>query len=121
MILLVDNSEDLLGVLARVCEVLSVSYDTALDGSEAIEKAKRTKYTLILMDLSMPGIDGLVAARAIRAPDGLNSDARMIAFTGDNRISRAREARAAGFDDVLVKPASLADFRRLFVTDKTGT
>jgi len=84
--------EVLLGVDDRI-EVVG----RALDGSEAVELARELDPDVVLMDLSMPGVDGFVATEQILAGDG---DARVLVLSGSDDpadIAKAREAGAVGY------------------------
>jgi two-component system NarL family response regulator len=69
----------------------------ARDGGEAVELTRKLQPDLILMDVSMPGLDGIEAAREIRAA---GSDAAILMLTGSNSrsdVDRARDAGASGY------------------------
>ncbi len=69
----------------------------AADGNEAVRLAAETKPDVVLMDISMPRMDGIDAARAIHAEDGT---VRILMLTGSNArddVARARTAGAAGY------------------------
>ncbi|MBN8488882.1 MAG: response regulator [Burkholderiales bacterium] len=76
----------------------------AVDGEAVVREAERKPPDLILMDLQMPGIDGLEATRLIRCKSGPLARVRIIALSAD-ALGPARErALAAGMDDFLPKP-----------------
>jgi DNA-binding NarL/FixJ family response regulator len=80
----------------------------ASDGAEAVEQATRSRADVILMDIRMPGIDGIEATRRIAADDGLAGVRVLILTTyeADDYVYRALRAGAAGF---LVKDTEPAD------------
>lgn len=76
----------------------------ARDGAEALEAAAREDYDIILMDMHMPGIDGLEATRRLRAMDGRMSRAPVIALTANAMAADQQKCVTAGMDDFLSKP-----------------
>jgi PAS domain S-box-containing protein len=96
-------------------ERMGYTADVATNGREAVEAVDRAAYDVVLMDIQMPEVDGMEAARQIRAahPDG--GRPRIVALTA-NAMAEDREAAvAAGMDDYLAKPirpAELADALR---------
>jgi two-component system cell cycle response regulator DivK len=92
------NMDLLVQLLEDEYEVL-----TAMDGSEGIELAERERPDLILMDLSLPVIDGWEATRRIKANDHLKR-IPVIALTAHAMVGDAEEALAAGCDDYMTKP-----------------
>jgi two-component system sensor histidine kinase/response regulator len=81
--------------------------DSTSSGREAIERCARFEYDLILMDLHMPGLDGLAAALAIRQLDAAGSDAPIVFLTADIREEERQRLHTAGFHHILTKPVSL--------------
>ncbi|RMG43574.1 MAG: response regulator [Acidobacteria bacterium] len=88
-------------VAVKLLEQLGHRADTVCDGAAAVEAARRERYDVVLMDLQMPNMDGLEAARRIRA---LGLRPRIYALTA-HALDEARQAcLAAGMDGVLLKP-----------------
>jgi CheY-like chemotaxis protein len=75
----------------------------AVNGQEGVELAERARPDLILMDLSLPVMDGWEATRRLKANDDLRS-IPVIALTAHAMLGDEEKALAAGCDDYLVKP-----------------
>src|SRR4051812_5365018 len=85
--------------------------DVAGNGFEVLEALRRQPYDLILMDLQMPGMDGLEATQHVRADFPPERQPRIVAMTA-NVLREQREAcLAAGMDDFVLKPVAIADLR----------
>ena len=86
-------------------QLLEDGYDviTALNGEEGVALAERHRPDLILMDLSLPVVDGWNAARRIKANDALK-DIPVIAVSAHAMTGDEAKARACGCDDYLSKP-----------------
>jgi CheY-like chemotaxis protein len=107
-ILVVEDNET---SLTTVCDYLGASgYQTAVarNGTEAITQALELRPALILMDIQMPGIDGLEATRRIRANPVL-APIPIIALTALAMPGDRERCLAAGADDYLSKPVSLKE------------
>jgi len=78
----------------------------AEDGRAALEALAVTRADLVLMDVRMPGKDGLSAIREIRAHEDGKQDVPIIVVTGDNAYDIRVRARAVGANDVLIKPVT---------------
>ena len=77
---------------------------TAEDGAQALEAVRTDDFDLVLMDVHMPGMDGLTAARAIRALPGPAADIPIIALSADVLPEQIARCRAAGMDGHVAKP-----------------
>jgi len=84
-------------------QMLGHEVETAMDGLEAVEKALQFQPDAIVLDVGMPKLDGLEAARRIRKLPGASSFI-LIAITGWGNEDNKRETAEAGFDVHLVKP-----------------
>jgi len=84
----------------------SISCDTAINGKEALEKAKINHYDAILMDMRMPVMDGLEATRAIRAFDTITP---IICMSANVYKEDKLAAKASGMNDFIEKPLSKID------------
>jgi PAS domain S-box-containing protein len=102
-ILIADDNPDVLESFQLMLQMMGHEVETALDGLEAIEKAGQFEPEAIVLDIGMPGLDGLETARRIRQhPWGKR--AILIAITGWGNDDNKRESSEAGFDVHLVKP-----------------
>lgn len=96
---------------------------TAADGQAGVELAERERPDLILMDLSLPGVDGWEATRRIKANEALRN-IPIIALTAHAMRGDAEKARACGCNDYLSKPIDedlLFEKLRQFLVDDPGT
>lgn len=78
----------------------------ALDGEAAVARAAEEAFPLILMDVGLPKIDGLQAAREIRASGGPSAAALIVALTADDDRAMENACADAGMDYFLAKPIS---------------
>jgi len=86
--------------------------DVANHGEEALKMVSAGSYDLIFMDLQMPVMGGIDAAKAIRCNFQLKNQPAIIAMTGHALTGVKEECKAAGMNAFLTKPVSLDDFRR---------
>lgn len=94
------------------------SVDLAVNGEEAVAAIMRQSYDLVLMDVHMPGVDGIEATRRIRKLDGATGKTPIVALTANAMTSDRQKCVAAGMDDFLTKPFDPADFHAMI--DKWG-
>jgi len=109
-VLIVEDHLDLLDILTLQMEEMGFAVTSATNGIEAVEKAIEEKPHLILMDIMLPGIDGLEATRRIRS----NPEAKeipILAATAITNKSQLRECIEAGCNDVIVKPFTAEDLQ----------
>jgi CheY-like chemotaxis protein len=106
-ILVVEDNEDLRQMFASILRFFGYQVSEAGSGSEAIEKAAFAKPSLILLDLSLPDMNGIDAARAIKK-NRLTTDIPIIACSAYPRGEEMEEALRAGIVAYLQKPIPAA-------------
>ena len=123
-ILVVEDNATNRVIATKLLENLGAEVETAADGLLGVEAARHATYDLILMDVQMPGIDGLEASRRIRRLPGESAHTPIVALTA-NVLAHQRDAYLqAGMDGVVGKPISPAalvtEIARLCVGDPCG-
>lgn len=114
-LLVVDDNDLNLTLLGKMLDTLGISYDLANGGQEALAKASKTSFDIILLDIGMPGLDGYSVAREIRKRDA-SADAHIIAFTADSSIDKTGELfQNSEMDDLLLKPITLKALREKLI------
>ncbi len=109
-ILVVEDHVDSQRVAQRLLTHLGQQPDIARNGIQAIEMTRRSRYDLLLMDISMPAMDGLTAARQILAQAG-DHKPRIIALTGNVLAEHQEACRNAGMHGFVAKPLDLNSLR----------
>ena len=105
-ILIVEDNEMNRDMLSRRLERRGYGIIMALDGKEGVEMVRREKPDLVLMDMSLPVMDGWTATRAIKA-DAALAAIPVIALTAHAMEGDREKAVAAGCDDYDTKPIEL--------------
>lgn len=113
-ILLVEDYAPNILVAGTLLERFGYEYDTAVNGIDALEKAKARRYDAIIMDVQMPGMDGFAATRAIRDYEQAFGLPRVpiIALTAYALNSDRARCLEAGMDDYIAKPFSEDELQR---------
>jgi DNA-binding response OmpR family regulator len=102
-LLVVEDQKTTLQSLKRGLREQGYTVDTASDGLTALAKARKGQYEALLLDLGLPGMDGLTLLRTIRK-DGLRLP--VLALTARDSVESKIEGLDCGADDYLVKPFS---------------
>lgn len=105
-ILLVEDNEMNRTMLARRLVRRGFDVIMATTGTEGLEKAREARPDLVLMDLSLPEMDGWEVMRRLRADTG-SANLRIIALTAHAMADDRRKATEAGCDDFDTKPVDL--------------
>jgi CheY-like chemotaxis protein len=111
-VLLVEDTEDNRLMMRRLLELSGFEVSEAINGAEAVRAAERETPNVILMDLSLPIIDGLAATRRIRQlPDF--ASVPIIAVSAHDTADFHAEAMAAGCDAYITKPIDYTELEDL--------
>ena len=119
-VLLADDDPRVLNVVSRYLDLEGYEMSTVSDGEEAVRIAESDLPDLIILDIMMPGMDGIEACRQIRAnPDTADIPVLMFsALSGDEDVERAR---LAGANHLITKPFNLVGLgsvvKSFFATD----
>jgi PAS domain S-box-containing protein len=105
-VLVVEDNATNRMIATKLLESLGAQVATAADGYLGVEAAETGDFHLILMDVQMPGIDGLEAARRIRALGGAAAQVPIVALTANVLAHQRRSYLDAGMDGVVGKPIS---------------
>ena len=123
LILVVDDYQDASEMYAEYLQFSGFRVAEAKNGNEAVEKAFALKPDLILMDLSLPGMDGWEATRRLKA-DEATKHIPVVALTGHALAGASEGAKKAGCDSFVTKPCLpddlVVEVRRMLNLVKQG-
>ena len=123
LILVVDDYQDAREMYAEYLQFSGFRVAEARNGNEAVEQAFALKPDLILMDLSLPGMDGWEATRRLKA-DERTSHIPIVALTGHALAGASEGAKKAGCDSFVTKPCLpddlVVEVRRMLNAVKQG-
>ncbi len=112
-LLVVDDQEAVRDLLVNLLAPQGHAVTQAADGAQALAACDAGVFDLILMDINMPVMDGLVAAKTLREGDSPNCSTPVIAMTAAASTDRHRACLAAGMNDLLTKPLDPAALNRM--------
>jgi CheY-like chemotaxis protein len=113
-LLLVEDTEDNRFMMRRLLEMEGYRVVEARNGDEAVKVAEAENPSLILMDLSLPVIDGLAATRLIRQLPAFKTTP-IIAVSAHDTADFQSEALEAGCDKYITKPIDFGELEKLIV------
>jgi CheY-like chemotaxis protein len=108
-VLVVEDSTVNQAVILAMLHRAGHSADVARNGLEAVNAVRDNDYDLVLMDIQMPGMDGVSATREIRALPGGKANVPIIAVTADVVRGSRERFLAAGMNDYIAKPIQMND------------
>lgn len=123
-IMLVDDEEKFLDVLSDRLEARGLKVNTVTRGEDAIDEVEGKNFDAIIVDLAMPGIDGIETLRRIKEK---RPDLEIIMLTGHGTVQSGVEAMKLGAEDFLEKPVDInvllekiaeAKHKRMIVLEK---
>jgi len=103
-IMLVDDEEGFLSTTKNVLERKGINVTTATSGSEALEKLTQGNIDVVILDVKMPGMDGVSALKAIKSR---YSSVEVIMLTGHGTMESALDGLRSGASDYLTKPVEI--------------
>jgi len=126
-VLLVDDEEEFLDMLTQRLENRGLKVNAVTSGEAAVEQAGEKEYDAIIVDLAMPGIDGLETLARIKEK---HPDMEIIMLTGHATVQTGIEAMKLGAEDFLEKPVDMnvllekigaAKHKRMLVLEKRSS
>ena len=105
-ILIVEDERALCDTIVRSLRRLAYSVDFCYNGNKALELIEVERYDLILLDLNLPGADGMTVLRTLRETD---HESRVLILSARSEVADKVEGLDAGANDYLAKPFHLAE------------
>ena len=94
-------------VVRDMLTVAGATMDEASDAESGLRMIEEGQYDIVLMDLRMPGMDGLTAIRHIRARHDAKAGVPVIVVTADTALDICRDCLDQGADEVILKPVAM--------------
>lgn len=110
-ILVVDDNPINLDIATETLQLAGADVDAAASGPEALELLASKIYDLVVLDLAMPGMDGLAVGRALRASDK-NANVGILLFTASDAAEAKKAAQQLGAKGLVAKPLDVDDLLR---------
>lgn len=103
-VLLVDDEEEFTRTLSERMEARGLDVDVSPDGADAVRRARDAVYDAVILDLAMPGLDGIATLKLLLAQ---NPDLQVMLLTGHATLQKGVEAVKSGAIEFLEKPVDL--------------
>ncbi|MGM5469646.1 ATP-binding protein [Flavobacteriaceae bacterium LMO-SS05] len=117
-ILVVEDNKINQMITKKILNKMNLECDVVDNGEDAVEKVRENRYSVVLMDIHMPGISGLEATKIIRTFD---KELTIFALTAVTLEDKMHEFDEAGFNDIISKPFKQEDFERKLFHALTNT
>jgi signal transduction histidine kinase/ActR/RegA family two-component response regulator len=111
-LMVVDDNADAAQTLATLLQLEGHTVRVAYDGKSALEQARQERFDVFMLDIGLPGMDGIELARNLRGMPNTR-DSLLIAITGYGQPGDRAKSVAAGFDEHFVKPVHSDALRSL--------
>lgn len=108
-ILVVEDNKINQMITKKILNKMNLECDVVDNGEDAVERVKENNYSVVLMDIHMPGISGLEATKIIRS---FNKELTIFALTAVTLEDKMHEFDEAGFNDIISKPFKQEDFEK---------
>ena len=105
-VLVIEDEPRLAGYIQKGLTEEAFTADVATDGESGLERSRATKYDLIVLDLTLPGVDGMTVCRQIRQA---GNDVPLLVLSARGMVQDRVSALNAGADDYLTKPFEFAE------------
>jgi DNA-binding NtrC family response regulator len=109
-VLIVDDEKNIRMTISQALADMDIQTDTAVNGEEALSKLKDTEFGLVLLDLRMPGMDGMEVLEKLRKD---RPDIRIVIITAHGTIDSAVDAMKLGAVEFIQKPFTPKEIRHL--------
>jgi len=103
-VLLVDDEEEFCNMLSERLETRGMKVNAVLSGEDAVKRVEDQNFDAIILDLAMPGIDGIETLRRIKEK---RPDLEILMLTGHGTVKSGIEAMKLGAEDFLEKPVDM--------------
>jgi len=103
-VLLVDDEEEFCNMLSERLETRGMKVNAVLSGEDAVKRVEDQNFDAIILDLAMPGIDGIETLRRIKE---MRPDLEILMLTGHGTVKSGIEAMKLGAEDFLEKPVDM--------------
>jgi two-component system, OmpR family, response regulator len=105
-VLLVDDEEDLVVTLVERLQLRGIEAEGVFSGADALRHVREASFDVLILDVRMPGIDGLALMAEIKRDD---PDLPVILFTGHSSVEDAEEGMRGGASAYFIKPIDIEE------------